>query len=160
MYSRLAPHDSVKKSLLIHLLKRKKKALRRKVSHAPPTAKVVAAKEAPKRKRAPASKASVNASPAVRIKTPLVPPKAKQEKVNSLLLQALLNKVVPATSSKAIHNELWSLAAKPNFARRRIFDARTALTLTSFGVSEFATANTKDFKGMGFPKVWNPLAGA
>jgi uncharacterized protein len=65
----------------------------------------------------------------------------------------------PATS-KAIHNELWSLAARPNFARRRIFDARTALTLVSFGITDFATANTKDFKGLGFRKVWNPLSPA
>jgi len=27
-----------------------------------------------------------------------------------------------------------------------------------FGVTDFATANTKDFQGMGFLKVWNPLA--
>ena len=39
------------------------------------------------------------------------------------------------TTSKALHKELWSLAAKPNFPRRRIFDLRTALTLISFGVT-------------------------
>jgi hypothetical protein len=25
------------------------------------------------------------------------------------------------------------------------------------GVTEFATVNTKDFKGVGFRRVWNPL---
>ncbi|MCZ6677031.1 MAG: hypothetical protein O7E52_07250 [Candidatus Poribacteria bacterium] len=59
--------------------------------------------------------------------------------------------------SRVIHNELWTMASNPNFARRRIFDARTALTLLAFGVKEFATANTNDFKGLGFDKIWNPL---
>ncbi len=61
------------------------------------------------------------------------------------------------TKSRAIHDELWTLASNPDFARRRLFDARTALTLIAFGVKEFATANTKDFEGLGFDKIWNPL---
>lgn len=61
-------------------------------------------------------------------------------------------------SSRAVHDELWTMASKPNFARRRLFDARTALTLLNFGVKEFATANIKDFEGMGFDKIWNPLS--
>jgi uncharacterized protein len=60
-------------------------------------------------------------------------------------------------NSRAIHNELWTMASKPKFARRRIFDARTALTLLAFGVKEFATANTKDFEGLGFEKILNPV---
>ncbi|MDA0347734.1 MAG: VapC toxin family PIN domain ribonuclease [Verrucomicrobia bacterium] len=59
--------------------------------------------------------------------------------------------------SRPIHNELWTMASKPNFARRRIFDARTALTLLAFGVKDFATANIKDFEDLGFDKIWNPL---
>jgi hypothetical protein len=35
---------------------------------------------------------------------------------------------------------------------------RTALALQAFGVTEFATANVKDFEGLGFAKVWNPIA--
>ncbi len=35
---------------------------------------------------------------------------------------------------------------------------RTALALQAFGVTEFATANIKDFEGLGFAKVWNPIA--
>ncbi len=59
--------------------------------------------------------------------------------------------------SRAIHDELWNLAQSPKFAGRRIYDARAALTMTSQGVTEFATVNLKGFEGLGFKKVWNPL---
>ena len=52
---------------------------------------------------------------------------------------------------------VWPHAAAPQFARRRIYDARLALTLRHHGVTEFATANVKDFEGFGFTRVWNPL---
>ena len=61
-------------------------------------------------------------------------------------------------TSREIHAELWRHAAKPSFARRRIYDTRTALSLRAFGVTDFATANPKDFQAYGFTKVWNPLA--
>jgi len=38
-----------------------------------------------------------------------------------------------------------------------IHDTRSALTLLAHGVREFATANVKDFGGLGFKRVWNPL---
>jgi predicted nucleic acid-binding protein len=57
-----------------------------------------------------------------------------------------------------IMSETWRLAAQDGFAFRRIIDARLALTLRHHGVTEFATANTKDFEGFGFSRVWNPLA--
>jgi len=44
-----------------------------------------------------------------------------------------------------------------NFARRRIYDTRLALSLIHSGVTEFATANPKDFAGLAFRRVWNPL---
>jgi toxin-antitoxin system PIN domain toxin len=56
-----------------------------------------------------------------------------------------------------VMDEFWNLAARPDFATRRIVDARLALTLLHHGVTEFATSNTKDFQGLGFKKVWNPL---
>jgi uncharacterized protein len=56
-----------------------------------------------------------------------------------------------------VMREVWPLAARSGFARRRIFDARLALTLRRHGVTHFATANTKDFLDLGFTKVWNPL---
>lgn len=59
--------------------------------------------------------------------------------------------------SRDIHEELWKQASAPGFARRRIYDLRTALSLQAFGVTEFATANVKDFENTGFMKVWNPL---
>ncbi len=61
-------------------------------------------------------------------------------------------------TSREIHTDLWQQAATPGIARRRIYDTRTALCLRAFGVTEFATANVKDFDGFGFKKVWNPLS--
>lgn len=62
--------------------------------------------------------------------------------------------------SLAAHEALWQHAAAPQFARRRLFDARTALGLRQHGVTEFATANVQDFEGFGFTRVWNPLTSA
>jgi predicted nucleic acid-binding protein len=59
--------------------------------------------------------------------------------------------------SREFHDELWKQAATRDFARRRIYDTRTALSLTAFGVTDFATLNLKDFQNLGFNKVWNPL---
>jgi uncharacterized protein len=56
-----------------------------------------------------------------------------------------------------VMDEVWRQAAKNEFAIRRIVDLRLGLSLIHFGVTEFATANTKDFQGMGFNRVWNPL---
>ncbi len=61
------------------------------------------------------------------------------------------------TESRPLHDQLWSWAAQPGFAYRRIYDARLALSLLSFGVVEFATVNRKDFAGFGFQRVFNPL---
>lgn len=60
-------------------------------------------------------------------------------------------------NSQHLHDQLWSMTGGRTFARRRIFDVRTALTLLAFGVRDYATANVKDFQGLGFRKVWNPL---
>lgn len=59
-----------------------------------------------------------------------------------------------------VMDEVWPLAAKKGFARRRIIDARFALTLRRHGVDELATTNTKDFVGFGFRRVWNPMQAA
>ncbi len=56
-----------------------------------------------------------------------------------------------------VMDEVWEAAGAKAFARRRIFDARLALTLRRSGVTHFATANVADFQGWGFEKVWNPL---
>jgi toxin-antitoxin system PIN domain toxin len=54
-------------------------------------------------------------------------------------------------------DRVWRAASAPGCARRRIFDARLAVTLVHHGVEEFATANEKDFAGLGFRRVFNPL---
>lgn len=59
--------------------------------------------------------------------------------------------------SRSLHDRLWSFTGQSTFARSRIYDVRTALTLQAAGVHEFATANVKDFKDLGFERVWNPL---
>ena len=67
-------------------------------------------------------------------------------------------KVVGFTpQSRLLHDDLWRRAGVPDFARRRIYDARTALTLLGHGIHDFATANVKDFADFGFRRVWNPL---
>jgi len=45
------------------------------------------------------------------------------------------------------------------FAFRRIIDLRLALTLRHHGVTEFATANEKDFQSVGFNRVWKSTNG-
>lgn len=52
---------------------------------------------------------------------------------------------------------LWEWSAKTSSGFREMIDARLALTLRHHGVSHFATANEKHFKGFGFERVWNPL---
>jgi len=56
-----------------------------------------------------------------------------------------------------VMDEVWSWTRKRNFAFRSIIDIRLGLTLRHHGVSDFATTNGKDFQGLGFSKVWNPL---
>ena len=56
-----------------------------------------------------------------------------------------------------VMNQVWPVAAVPGFPRRRLFDLRLAFTLQAHGVTEFATANPKDFEGLGFKRAWNPL---
>jgi hypothetical protein len=49
------------------------------------------------------------------------------------------------------------LAGGKDFARRGIFDAQLALTRKQASVTEYATANIKNYEGWDFEKVWNPL---
>lgn len=57
-----------------------------------------------------------------------------------------------------VMNDVWALAARPGIARRRLFDARLALTLRHHGVDRFATRNINDFVDFGFSHVWDPIA--
>jgi toxin-antitoxin system PIN domain toxin len=63
----------------------------------------------------------------------------------------------PTAEDRGLHDALWKKAASKAFAFRRLYDVRTAMTMILQGVTEFATANAKDFAGLGFKKVWNPL---
>ena len=56
-----------------------------------------------------------------------------------------------------VMEEVWKLTGAQDFARRRIIDARLALTLRNAGVKEFATGNIKDFREFGFDRIWNPI---
>ena len=71
--------------------------------------------------------------------------------------QYLKYPTVTRAENAPVMDEVWNMADQPGFARRRIFDVRLALTLRHHGVNRFATANAKDFQGLGFDKVWNPL---
>lgn len=62
------------------------------------------------------------------------------------------------TESRPLHDALWNKARSTAFAFRKLYDTRSALTMTAQGVTELATVNVKDFAGMGFKKLWNPLA--
>ena len=53
---------------------------------------------------------------------------------------------------------VWKWTRRNDFAIRRIIDVRLGLTLRHFDVEEFATTNSKDFRALGFRRVWNPLA--
>ena len=60
--------------------------------------------------------------------------------------------------SRSFHDRVWRHARARHFAFRRIYDVRCALSMIAQGVTEFATANVKDFGGLGFRRAWNPLA--
>ncbi len=57
----------------------------------------------------------------------------------------------------AVMDEVWAAAAEPGFARRRIFDLRLARGLVRRGVTHLATRNVRDFEGLGFDQVFDPL---
>lgn len=59
--------------------------------------------------------------------------------------------------SRTFHDLFWPRLGEKDFARRRAYDWRIALSLLQQGVDQFATVNLKDFQGFGFARVWNPL---
>jgi toxin-antitoxin system PIN domain toxin len=58
----------------------------------------------------------------------------------------------------AVSQALWKWAKSPNSGFRQIIDARLGLTLRFHGVTEFASANFKNFQEFGFDRLWNPVA--
>jgi uncharacterized protein len=67
------------------------------------------------------------------------------------------NRAWTLIESAPVMEEVWKHTLQNHFAFRRIIDLRLAQTLLHHGVTEFATANEKDYVGQGFEKVWNPL---
>lgn len=65
--------------------------------------------------------------------------------------------IVDVQEPKSLMSWVWEKAGHAGMAYRRIFDLRLAATLHQHGVTEFATCNQKDFRNLGFQKVWNPL---
>ncbi|HMH52901.1 MAG TPA: hypothetical protein VK548_21870 [Candidatus Acidoferrum sp.] len=61
------------------------------------------------------------------------------------------------SDSRAFHDAYWPRLAARDFARRRAYAYRLALTLIRQGVQDFATVSVEDFEGFGFQRVWNPL---
>ena len=59
--------------------------------------------------------------------------------------------------SRPVMERVWGVASEGEFARRRIIDARLALTLRAAGVTEFATRNAAHFTGFGFERVFDPV---
>ena len=59
---------------------------------------------------------------------------------------------------EGLMEEVWKRAAEPGSGPRRIFDARFGLSLTRQGVKVLATRNVRDFDGLGFERVFDPLA--
>jgi len=68
-----------------------------------------------------------------------------------------LNRRWALIENAPVMNAVWALAATPGIGRRKLFDARMALTLRHHGIREFATRNIKDFTGFGFDRVWDPI---
>ena len=62
------------------------------------------------------------------------------------------------TESRPLHDALRQKARTKDFASRNLYATRSAISLRAFGVTEFATANVKDFEAFGFERVWNPVA--
>ena len=58
---------------------------------------------------------------------------------------------------RAFHDDLWDRLDDPKTPRKRVYDLRLGLSLVAQGVTDFATVNLRDFAGLGFRKVWNPL---
>ena len=75
----------------------------------------------------------------------------------SVCLQYRRNPYWRLVENAPVMANVWEFVSNNKLGRRHIFDSRLALTLRHHGVSEFATANTKDFQYFGFNRVWNPI---
>ena len=67
-------------------------------------------------------------------------------------------RVVDVVLGSTVMDRVWERASESDFAYRRFFDVRLAATLQHHGVTQFATRNSRDFGGLGFDRVWDPLS--
>jgi toxin-antitoxin system PIN domain toxin len=94
----------------------------------------------------------------VLIRNPTVyQPPLSAKQAYDVIRSILQNPYVIRVENAPIMDQVWEIAKDDRFARRRIYDVRLALTLQHHGVTHFATANVRDFQGLGFERVWNPL---
>lgn len=61
-------------------------------------------------------------------------------------------------ATRDVSDRVWKEAAKPQFPRRAIFDARLAYSLAAQGVKRFATRNVADFQRFGLFEVFDPIS--
>ncbi|CAN5374994.1 type II toxin-antitoxin system VapC family toxin [soil metagenome] len=54
-------------------------------------------------------------------------------------------------------NPVYEILSRPETPRQRTFDVVLGVTLARNGVTHFYTRNTKDFAGIGFKEVINPI---
>ena len=66
--------------------------------------------------------------------------------------------IVDVPSDPSVMGEVWHMAARQNFARRRIHDVRLGMTLKYWNVDEFYTRNVRDFGDVGFQRLADPFA--
>ena len=66
------------------------------------------------------------------------------------------NRLWKIVEAAPVMENVWKSTGEEGFAFRRIIDLRLGQTLLYAGVTHFATSNVKDFKQLGFEKVWNP----
>lgn len=95
----------------------------------------------------------------VLLRNPVVMPKplSAPDAVN-LIMQFRLNKSWTLLKTTSDNSEsIWKEAAKPQFPRRAIFDARLAYSLAAQGVKRFATRNIADFQRFGLFEVFDPI---
>lgn len=74
-----------------------------------------------------------------------------------LILALRRNPAWRLAENAPVMEDVWTRAGRDPYARRKLIDARLALTLRHHGVTDFATVNLADFGSFGFRRVWNPL---
>jgi toxin-antitoxin system PIN domain toxin len=67
-------------------------------------------------------------------------------------------RIVDVVPGQGGMDDVWRLAEQDAMPFRRVFDLRLAFTLLGHGVTDFATRNARDFRDVGFARLWDPTA--